>query len=235
MPIFYMNPILIAAAVIPAAALAIYVYKADKKEKEPVSLLLSLIFLGIFSTGLAICTERLGEFLLSLKYEESSLQYRLILYFIVVAVSEEGFKYLLLKLRTWKSPAFNCRFDGIVYAVFVSLGFALWENISYVFMYGLSTALVRCVTAIPGHACFGVFMGIFYGLAKMYDNRGEIGKSRFYRWLAFLFPVVLHGAYDFTATVENVHYAWIFWAFIAVLFAVTWLLIRKLSKRDSYI
>lgn len=92
---------------------------------------------------------------------QSSTAYNVLLYFVVVALSEEGFKYLLLKKRTWYSSEFNCQFDGVVYAVFVALGFALWENISYVLMYGLGTAAVRAVTAVPGHACFGVFMGRF--------------------------------------------------------------------------
>ena len=98
------------------------------------------------------------------------------MYFGVVAFSEEGAKYFLLKRRTWNSAAFNCQFDGVVYAVFVSLGFALWENISYVLMYGLSTALVRAVTAVPGHACFGVFMGVWYGLAKRLHGRERTAR-----------------------------------------------------------
>ncbi len=79
-----------------------------------------------------------------------STAYNVLLYFVVVALSEEGFKYLLLKKRTWYSSEFNCQFDGVVYAVFVALGFALWENISYVLMYGLGTAAIRAVTAVPG-------------------------------------------------------------------------------------
>ena len=71
------------------------------------------------------------------------MAYNAIMYFGIVAFSEEGAKYFLLRRRTWHSAAFNCQFDGVVYAVFVALGFALWENISYVLMYGLSTALVR--------------------------------------------------------------------------------------------
>ena len=67
------------------------------------------------------------------------------MYFVVVAISEEGFKYVLLKKRTWKSREFNCEFDGVVYAVFVSLGFALWENIFYVLSYGFATAVARLV------------------------------------------------------------------------------------------
>ena len=157
------------------------------------------------------------------------------MYFIVVAFSEEGFKYLLLKNRTWYSPAFNCQFDGVVYATFVSLGFALWENIGYVLRYGFGTAMVRAVTAVPGHACFGVFMGAWYGLAKRYDNMGKQSASKICRFMAFLLPAFMHGCYDFIATMESVHYGWIFVGFIAVMFIIALLVIRNMSKHDRYI
>ena len=172
MYLLYGNPILIAAAVIPAIFLLVQVNKADKLDKEPAGLLISLVIQGIISTALAVITERLGTALLDSLWDESSLAYRLCMYFIVVGLSEEGFKYLLLKRRTWYSPDFNCQFDGVVYAVCVALGFALWENIGYVVMYGFGTALVRAVTAVPGHACFGVFMGAFYGMARRCANYG---------------------------------------------------------------
>ena len=44
---YYANPFLIAAAVIPAAVLLIYVYKADRLEHEPMKLLLPLILYGV--------------------------------------------------------------------------------------------------------------------------------------------------------------------------------------------
>lgn len=140
---FYTNPILIAAAVIPAVFLLVHVYRADKLEKEPAPLLISLVLYGIAATFIALLLERFGGWLLGRYFPENSTPYNVLMYFGVVAFSEEGAKYFLLKRRTWNSAAFNCQFDGVVYAVFVSLGFALWENISYVLMYGLSTAL-RC-------------------------------------------------------------------------------------------
>ena len=146
---FYTNPILIAAAVIPAVFLLVHVYRADKLEKEPAPLLISLVLYGIAATFIALLLERFGSWLLGRYFPENSTPYNVLMYFGVVAFSEEGAKYFLLKRRTWNSAAFNCQFDGVVYAVFVSLGFALWENISYVLMYGLSTALVRAVTAVP--------------------------------------------------------------------------------------
>ena len=146
---FYTNPILIAAAAIPAIFLLVHVYRADKLEKEPAPLLISLVLYGIAATFIALILERLGSAILGQFFPEDSVPYNVIMYFGVVAFSEEGAKYFLLKRRTWNSAAFNCQFDGVVYAVFVALGFALWENISYVLMYGLSTALVRAVTAVP--------------------------------------------------------------------------------------
>ena len=233
--LFYVNPILIAAAVLPAILLLRYVYRADRLEKEPPGLLLSLVIFGILATFAAIVTEELGETVLAMFLPEYSAAYNAILYFVIVALSEEGFKYLLLKKRTWRSGDFTCQFDGVVYAVFVSLGFALWENISYVMLYGLGTAAVRAVTAVPGHACFGVFMGAFYGLAKRYDSFGDEDRSRRCRRLAVIVPVLLHGAYDFIATLEFEGYAWIFVAFVAVLFLAANRMIKTLSRDDRFI
>lgn len=228
------NPILIAAAVIPAVILLNYIYHKDRLEKEPRRLLIGLVILGVVSTALAVVTERLGGFLLNLILPEGSIVYNALMYFGVVACSEEGAKYILLKRKTWKSPEFNCQFDGVVYAVFVSLGFALWENIGYVAVYGLSTALVRAITAVPGHACFGVFMGAWYGMAKRYDSAGDEKKSRQCRRRAFWLPVLIHGAYDFIATLNATLSALVFVAFVAFLFFSALGRIRKVSAADDY-
>lgn len=233
--LFYTNPILIAAAVLPAIFLLVHVYRADKLEKEPAPLLISLVLYGIAATFIALVLERAGSFLLGLWFEEGSVAYNAIMYFGIVAFSEEGAKYFLLRRRTWHSAAFNCQFDGVVYAVFVALGFALWENISYVLMYGLSTALVRAVTAVPGHACFGVFMGVYYGRAKRYDNDGDLVNAKRCRTMAVLMPALLHGAYDFIATMEDPNCEWMFFVFVLALFAVSLKLVRVGSHSDRYI
>lgn len=232
---FYLNPILIAAAVIPAVVLLVKVYKVDHLDKESPRLLWNLVVRGVIATVFAMLTEWIGEFVLSSFVQEQTVLYNFLLYFIVVAVSEEGFKYLLMKQRTWKDPEFNFQFDGVVYAVFVSLGFALWENISYVLMYGFGTALIRAVTAVPGHACFGVFMGAWYGLAKKYESYGMPSQSKACRVVALLSSIVLHGCYDFTASIENQNYAWVFVAFVVVMFLVAFRLVKKLSQNDRYV
>ena len=235
MIVFIVNPILIIAAVLPAVALMIYVYRSDRLESESPQLILTLVLQGIVATSLAAFTESIGAHILGWFLEEDTILYNAIFFFLIVALSEEGFKYLLLKDRTWNSRAFNCQFDGVVYAVSVSLGFALWENIQYVILYGFEVAVLRAVTAVPGHACFGVFMGAWYGLAKRYANAGEREKSERCLKLALLTAVLLHGCYDFIASIDIPGYGWIFFAFVLVMFVISWLTVRKLSKNDRYI
>ena len=234
-PILSFNFILIAAAVIPAVFLMIKVYRADRLEKESPYFLRKLVTAGILSSLLALVEERVLSYVLDLVIDPSSYLYNIVLYFVVVALSEESSKYIFLKRRTWRSEEFNCQFDGVVYAVFVSLGFAIWENISYVLSYGFSTALVRAVTAIPGHACFGVFMGVFYGAAKRSEGVGKHGASKLYRAFALLLPILLHGTYDYFATVSSEIGNYSFIGFVAVMFIVSYVLVGKTSKKDRYI
>ena len=139
----------------------------------------------------------------------------------------------------------------MVYAVFVSLGFALWENIGYVMMYGVGAALARAITAVPGHACFGVFMGAYYGLAKRSANCGETAASRLWNFLALLVPTVIHGLYDYIAVNETESFSTTFVVFVLVnetesfsttfvvfvlvVFVLAFVLVKQLSKRDEYI
>ena len=233
--VYQPNIILIAAAVIPAVLLLIYVYKADRLEKEPASLLGVLLLQGIISTALAAYAERIGARLLNAVLSEDSLLYQVLFNFLVVGLAEEGFKFLLLRWRTWRSPYFNCQFDGVVYAVFVSLGFALWENIDYVVMYGFGTAVLRAVTAIPGHACFGVFMGAWYGLAKSHERHGHARYAKVCLRLSLICPIVLHGIYDLIASSDRDGTLTVFIAFIIVMFLAAYFTIKNLSRRDRFI
>lgn len=112
--------------------------------------------------------------------------------FVVAGTTEELFKFLALYLLIWKSPHFNEQFDGIVYAVFVSLGFAAVENVMYVMDGGFETAALRAITAVPAHAIFGITMGYFFGIAKRYQELRKVYLRR-----ALWIPILLHGLYDF--------------------------------------
>lgn len=224
--------ILIISAVTPAVWLLVKVYKADSLEKEPAGLLFGLVFLGILATALAGLTEQLGASILRSIFPNGGFIYDLLLYFFIVAFSEEGFKYLLLRIRTWNSPHFNCSFDGVVYAVFVSLGFALWENIAYVLAYGLGTAVARAVTAVPGHACFGVFMGVWYGVAKRYNLAGMASDAARARNSGLITAILLHGIYDFIASMDSNYMGIVFLLFIGWMFRRALSLVKQASQDD---
>lgn len=234
-PIIYYNYLLIAAAVIPAVFLMIRVYESDHLEKESPSLLYILVRAGILSSLLALVEERIFCYVLDQYVEPNTVKYNVILYFCIVAIAEESSKYIFLRKNSWNCREFNCLYDGVVYAVFVSLGFALWENISYVLNFGLTTAIARAVTAIPGHACFGVFMGVFYGISKKYDYAGDSFKKGLFTVLTLLVPVLLHGAYDYIATLEQQNGGWYFLAFVAALFILSYILVGNMSKKDEVI
>ena len=233
-PIGTFNIVLIAAAIIPALFLMIRIYKIDHLEKESGPLLRKLVVAGILSSLIALVEERVLSYLLANFVSYGSLAYNVILYFVVVAVSEESSKYLMLFRNSWNTPEFNCVFDGVVYAVFVSLGFALWENISYVLNYGIYSAFARALTAIPGHACFGVFMGVFYSAAKKYERYGDISSMSICRFMAILVPVLLHGIYDFIATMETDGFNYVFIIFVAILFIASNLVVKRVVSNDHY-
>ena len=99
--------IYILAAVLPAIFLLRYIYKHDTVDKEPPGLLLSLILMGIVAALMSIVLEIIGEKILNDQISQDDKYYKIILAFAVVAVVEEGTKFLLMKLKTWKNPNFN--------------------------------------------------------------------------------------------------------------------------------
>ena len=221
----------LAAAVLPAMFLLRYIYRHDWVEKESGGLLLSLFLLGIVSALCASVLEGLLKGLLERVMPSGGIMYTIILAFVVVAMVEEGAKFFFMKRHTWNHPEFNCRFDAIVYAVFVSLGFAAYENILYVFQYGLSTAALRAVTAIPAHMSFAVLCGVFYGRARRCAYYGKDDLSQWNLEMAYVTAVVFHGVYDTCAMIGTKLSMLIFVVFVAVMF----MLVFRIVKRESYL
>jgi len=187
---------LLLVSIAPVVIIAFYIYFRDKYEKEPIGLLL----LSLLAGALIIIPILVFESLLS-KLSPASPIIAKAAYegFIVASFTEEGFKLLAVLILIWKNSNFNEKFDGIVYAVFVSLGFAAIENLGYVLPGGLHVGFLRAITAVPFHAIMGIIMGFYLGQAKFdrYFKSENIIK-------AFLLPFVFHGVYDFCLMSENV-------------------------------
>ena len=231
--VFHVTAIYVLAAVLPAVFLMRYVYRLDRIEREPMPLLISLIGKGIWAALAAIVLEMLGQSILNALVEPENPWYVFLTAFLVVAAVEEGTKFFFLYRRTWQDPNFNYRFDAILYAVFVSLGFAAFENVKYVFSYGLSVALPRAILAVPGHMGFAVFMGIFYGRAKRCADWGNRFGCTCNLVLGYLFPVFLHGAYDTCCMTGTNRSTAVFVGFVIVMYLIVYLLIKRESRTDA--
>ena len=232
-PSYVVVIVYVLAAIIPAAILLRFIYKKDAVEKEPVTLLASLCFMGVLAAAASVLLESVGEGVLNVVLIPNTPVYVIILAFLVVAAAEEGTKLFFLYIRSWKSPFFNYRFDGIVYAVFVSLGFAAIENVEYVFGYGLSVAASRAILSIPGHMGFAVVMGLFYGRAKWYENYGYLAERNSNLLLSFLFPVALHGFYDACAMLGTNLSMILFIIFVIAMYIFIFKLIKKEAATDA--
>lgn len=211
-----------------------YIYKKDSVEKEPPGLLLLLAGAGAVSCLPAGWLERLGTALLdAFAPGLLSLPYAAVEAFLIVALAEEGCKLFFLKKLTWNNREFNYRFDGVVFSVFVGLGFAAFENILYVFSYGPGVIVSRGLLAIPGHMTFAIFMGIFYAQAKLNSLYGyEQGRRRNMR-LALIVPMLLHGFYDFCLMSGLRFLSLAFFGFVALLDFAALKAIRFGSKNDQ--
>ena len=224
--------IFILAAVLPAIILLRYIYRTDTVEKEPPGLLLLLLLMGVVAALCSGILETLGETVLNALVDPGSPAYTILLAFLVVAIVEEGTKFVFLKKCTWYHPAFNYRFDGIVYAVFVSLGFAAFENIQYVLHYGLSIALPRALLAVPGHMSFAVFMGLFYGRAKLCEAYSYRPGMRRNLLIGYLVAVFLHGFYDACAMIGSTTSTVAFLVFVGLMYFWVFRLLKRESATD---
>ena len=225
---------IILLAVLPAAFLMRYIYRQDAIEKEPRGLLVRVTVFGVIAAFVSMLLESLGQAVLGLtRIDPHSRLYTILLAFLVVAVVEEGSKYFLMHLQVWKHPAFNFRFDAIVYSVFASLGFAAMENIMYVFGFGLQVVLARALLSIPAHMSFAVVFGIFYGRARGYANCGQQGAAGANILFGFLMAVLFHGFYDSCAMIGSTLSMTLFTLFMVVIYITIFLVVRREARTDE--
>ncbi len=186
-----LNVLVLATA--PVWALLTFFYVRDKYDREPRGLLVRVFIYGMAVTLVAAITGVLAINFLGSILNPESLSYLVIENFLIIALVEEGLKYWVVQRQTYNHPAFNEPYDGMIYAVTASLGFAALENILYVAQGGLQVAVLRAVLAVPGHALFAAAMGYYFGRAK-FARTAE--REAHHLRMALLVPTILHGVYD---------------------------------------
>lgn len=145
----------------------------------------------------------------------------IIMNFVQIGFKEEIIKAIFFLLATFYRHKNNVKEDHpfaiMFYVCMVSLGFALVENIEYIWrgiVAGDSGEIIgirRTVSAILAHMGFGLTMGYFFGLTKkeIHGNNSDITvlsiwyrhKKKVRNLLLISFGIILstllHGIYDF--------------------------------------
>lgn len=182
---------LIIIAVLPGLVISYYIFYIDKFEREKFLPLVLCFVLGIASTYPGLYLQEFAESV-GITEGEGGLLSTFIYAMLAIALTEELVKSACVFIFPYHRPFFNEPMDGIVYSVFVGMGFATFENILYAESFGLETILVRAVTAVPAHATFGVISGYYYGLSKFQPQRRFVLLAK-----GLFLAVIFHGVYDF--------------------------------------
>ena len=190
--------ILIPISQAPVVFLFFYVYFQDKQGYEPFGLLIRSFIAGAVSLGAAVAIEipLLGLQSSILGHGHIRIALDAVLF---ISLVEELCKFIALYLAVYRKPDFNEPYDGIMYAVSASLGFAALENLLYCIDRGMTTAILRIFTAVPMHAMSGVLMGYYIGLAKFNPPH-----ERRLLLAGLVAATIGHGLYDYFLLLQSV-------------------------------
>lgn len=183
--------LLLALSIAPGIAISLYIFLKDRYNREPKLKLLVCFLLGCASIIPAILFQLAASGSIQ-QVLESSVLYTAFFAYVIVALSEEMSKFVMLRFYAFPKKTFDEPYDGIVYSVMVGMGFATVENIGYVYQHGIGTAVMRMFLSVPAHATFAVLMGYFVGKAKFIPE-----KRFYYLCLGVFWAVFFHGTFDF--------------------------------------
>lgn len=220
------NLYLLILAVAPVVALIIFILLHDKYDKEPFGLLLKVFFFGMLASIPILIVERL---LSRFNFFQGMIGVA-IQAFVVIGLTEEFFKRWVVVKGALFNKNFSEKLDGIIYCVMASLGFALVENVMYVFQYSAvdpSVWLTRAIVSVPTHMLLGIIMGYYLGLSRFGDKRGNTLK---YYKLALVVPALLHGAFDFILMAGFPNYLFLFVPLVVVLWVLGMIMLRRFYK-----
>ena len=221
-------------AILPVYLIGLYVYKKDN-EKESKKILTKLFLFGMLSCIPAAIIEALIEPIFNIT-DNSNLIYLFLYVSIGIALVEELCKWFFVYNIGYNNKEFDQVYDILVYSIFVSLGFACFENFFYVFSNdGITTAFFRAITAIPGHASDAIIMGNYLGLAKLAEVNGEKQKSNKYLLFSIMMPTLIHSIYDYCLFSEQFIFIIIFAIFLIFTYIYSIRTIKHLAINNKYL
>ena len=192
-------PVLI-AALLPIAVIVYFIYRKDRLEREPVSMMLKGVLYGAISALCVVLLKLVGFVPVVNPDSVGSAIYCAI---FEAAVPEELLKFFFLWLLVRNNRYFNEYVDGIVYAVCIGMGFAGFENIGYLlnnYESWAAVGVVRAISAVPMHFFFAVIMGYYYALSKF----GPFDRQRTNLCYSIVLPIAFHALYDGLLMVSDI-------------------------------
>jgi RsiW-degrading membrane proteinase PrsW (M82 family) len=212
---------IIMAAIAPGISLLAYFYLKDRYETEPIHLVFRMFIFGIILVFPSLVLQQ--EFIQELGQNNFTSA------FLWSGGLEEFLKWFVLYHIIYRHTSFDEPYDGIVYAVAVSLGYATLENVFYAFINGssFSNLMIRALLPVSGHALFGVMMGYYLGKAKFNPD-----QSYKYMWASLLLPIFWHGSFDYVLLVAKSYWAWFMIPFMTYLWIRTLWKVERANARS---
>jgi len=196
--------IYIVFGILPSLVWLFYYLRKDL-HPEPRRMIIKIFLWGALMTLPVSLIQEGLSYLLGLT--SFGLMTRALLYwFLVIALSEEFFKYLVVKVKVMDSPHLDEPLDIMLYMVVAALGFAAVENILYLFQPIMGQVslikviegtlildIVRFIGATFLHTLCSATIGYSLAISVF-----EAKRKKLYLISGILIAMVLHGLYDFS-------------------------------------
>lgn len=203
------------AAIAPGLSLLAYFYLKDRYDSEPIHLVFKLFLFGVLLVFPSLVLQRA----MTQELGDSHFTFA----FIISGGLEEFLKWFVVYHLIYRHDSFDEPYDGIVYSVAVSMGYATLENVFYAIfnITSFSGLLIRALLPVSGHALFGAIMGYYMGKAKFMAH-----SERKFMLMSMLIPMFYHGLFDYILLVAKENWVWIMVSFMIFLW------IRTITKVD---
>lgn len=251
-------------AVLPAIILCAYVFFKDRAEKEPIGLLAALFGAGALVYVPSAFVERLilnvidkgfkssmtisPEGRVIFESTQSEIFHLVLCAFLGFSLIRICFQWLVLFLITHKNKNFNYLFDGVVYSVFVSLGFAVAENVHFLMQNDIELFLPKLITSVASQLFIGIIIGYYYTMWHMRFNankienvlkeKGTVKKDNIRSsalWLVagIIIPFITSGVYSLTGAINSNIMQTIFYTVVFTIFGISFVAIEQLASKDG--
>ncbi len=184
-------------------------YLREDMHPEPKRMILEIFFWGALIT-IPVFFVQVGLANLLEMTNLNSTIFSIIYWFLIIAFSEEFFKYLVFRVKVFNSPHLDEPLDVMLYMVVAALGFTAIENILYLFSpagpmsfdqsvtRALIMVLIRFIGATFLHTLCSATAGYFLAISIQKAKKKYIPLI-----LGLLIATVLHGLYDFSLMATN--------------------------------